>query len=407
METELRRMLLVVKKLWWIPVLLGIILAPITWYGGKQLGSTYVASTQLMIIQSVNGGNSVIGDATQGKTYLQFVESGPVLDRVLLEFGLSMSRFELARKIEARMLPGTSIIEIQVRDSDPQMAADLTNAIARHVESQISDLSLGQLQDNLDNLTRNVDTLKDRLVVVNSRIDELKNADNRKDPVVKAELASLTEERMQLQQSIADLDSTIRSINSELQTSMVPVVIIDSAQAPSAPQNTSAVIFGALGFMLGVLSGGCIIVYRIYRDHSINDARQLELVTSKPTLASMARTDVESPVAVKSVLLMTRTRSILNRSGHDGILLVTARQNDVNPNMLSAIESQVDAAGIKAVPAFGVLEDVNAIKNLSQASAAILLAGKGTTTSEDITRIVEIFGDLGIRSLGSVLVSPN
>lgn len=100
LEAELKQILNASRRLWWIPLLLGLILASVTWAADNAMSSSYIASTQLVVFQPVAGQNSVSGEGQQIQTYLQLVESGPVLDRVIIEFGLDMTRFDLASKIE-------------------------------------------------------------------------------------------------------------------------------------------------------------------------------------------------------------------------------------------------------------------------------------------------------------------
>ena len=95
------------------------------------------------------------------QTQFAIIESKENLDRVVKEMDLVSrwnvsSSFEaynrLVRKLRARDLKGTDLIEIEVFDPDPQLAADLANQIADSYKNRRGKLDRDQMQKGIEEL---------------------------------------------------------------------------------------------------------------------------------------------------------------------------------------------------------------------------------------------------------------
>ena len=102
----------------------------------------YEATTQLFV--SVRTGDTSVGDLSQGSSfaqqavtsYVSIVDSAAVLDRVIDDLDLPMTRRELAKQVTADSPQDTVLINIQVTDADPHQAvriADTTSAVLADV----------------------------------------------------------------------------------------------------------------------------------------------------------------------------------------------------------------------------------------------------------------------------------
>ena len=102
----------------------------------------YEATTQLFV--SVRTGETSVGDLSQGSSfaqqavtsYVSIVGSAAVLDRVIDDLDLPMTRRELAKQVTADSPQDTVLINIQATDADPDQAvriADTTSAVLADV----------------------------------------------------------------------------------------------------------------------------------------------------------------------------------------------------------------------------------------------------------------------------------
>jgi capsular exopolysaccharide synthesis family protein len=97
---------------------------------------TYSASTRLFV--SVRTDDTSVTDLTQGgtftqqrvKSYANLLTSPSLMQQVIRQLGLTYTPADLAEHVAASNPPDSVLLEIKVRDRDPQRAADIANAIA-------------------------------------------------------------------------------------------------------------------------------------------------------------------------------------------------------------------------------------------------------------------------------------
>ncbi len=142
---ELHDYLGILRKRW-----LSILLITLVAAGaglGLSLATTpqYTASTQLYV--SVQGG-ATSSDLLQGSnysrqqvtSYTQLVKSPLVLGPAIDELGLDLSSSDLAARVSANSPLNTSLINIQVTDEDPAVAAAIADTVAAEFAAVIDEL---------------------------------------------------------------------------------------------------------------------------------------------------------------------------------------------------------------------------------------------------------------------------
>lgn len=114
------------------------------------LPPTYKASA-LLIVNRAQGGtvslNDVMTAERLARTYAEVITKRPTLEKVIDELKLTYSPQQLKRKIEVRLIRDTQLIEILVKDSSPQKAAILANALAQKSSEEIVRLQKEVAQD--------------------------------------------------------------------------------------------------------------------------------------------------------------------------------------------------------------------------------------------------------------------
>jgi len=107
------------------------------------------------------------------QTQVQIIQSRPVVQRVIDSLGLANRRPELAQAVDpvatflkvvsVEPVRNTRLVEIQVEDPDPKLAAEVANALARAYVSQNLELKLASARDALTWLTTHVTDLKGKV----------------------------------------------------------------------------------------------------------------------------------------------------------------------------------------------------------------------------------------------------
>ena len=121
------------SKIWIIiavTVVCAAIIGNVTYF---LIDPTYTASSTVYLLQvEMQIGTQMTNDAAK------LAKSKSVIEPVLKDLKLQMDYEELAKKISVDNPTDTRLIDISVRDADPQMAADISNALADSLCEQVA-----------------------------------------------------------------------------------------------------------------------------------------------------------------------------------------------------------------------------------------------------------------------------
>jgi succinoglycan biosynthesis transport protein ExoP len=176
-SVHLREYVRVVRKHAWLILACFVVVVGAVIIGTYMQRPVYRAATRALIapeaprvvnIQEVapTGGDS----AELFQTQIQIVRSRPVVQRVIDSMELLNRKPELGRagdpaeeflrSVSVEPVRNTRLVEIQVEDSDPKLAAEMANALASAYVHQNLELKFGAARDALTWLTAQVQDLK-------------------------------------------------------------------------------------------------------------------------------------------------------------------------------------------------------------------------------------------------------
>jgi uncharacterized protein involved in exopolysaccharide biosynthesis len=178
--SHLREHLRVIRKRAWLIITCALAVLTIVAVATFLQRPIYRASTKALIeresprvvnIQEVSPSDADNVDFFQ--TQVQIIRSRPVVQRVIDSLGLIAKKPELAqapdpvasflKSVSVDPIRSTRLIEIQVDDPDPKLAAEIANALAATYVSQNLELKLAAARDALTWLTTHVGDLKTKV----------------------------------------------------------------------------------------------------------------------------------------------------------------------------------------------------------------------------------------------------
>ncbi|WP_216908510.1 hypothetical protein [Nocardia noduli] len=123
-------------------LVLGVVLAA---FQIQSTPATYSASSTMYV--SMATGTSV-ADSYQGglaaqqrvRSYLELVSSDAVVDRVIGQLGLRLSRDEMRGKITVDAPPATTLLTVTVTDEDPERSRVMTDEVVSQLRALVDDL---------------------------------------------------------------------------------------------------------------------------------------------------------------------------------------------------------------------------------------------------------------------------
>lgn len=131
---------------WWVVVLAALVTTGSTYLIGMQQDPIYQASSTVELkpspaladSQMISIMNVISSRRTALNTYARKATSGTVKERVAEQLGVRLAVVRSAN-ISASVLPETTLIEIRARANDPQLAADISNAVAQELLRSVPD----------------------------------------------------------------------------------------------------------------------------------------------------------------------------------------------------------------------------------------------------------------------------
>lgn len=156
-EFDLRELVKSLAKRVWIIVLCAVIVsATVLVYTVNFVSPLYRSDVTIY----VNNNSSVEGNYISSAdlavalrlvtTYVNIIQSNRVLEKVIAETGLNLSTDQLRSMISAEVVGETEMFRVTVTTPNPQMSADLANAIARVAPNEISTIIEGSSAKIID-----------------------------------------------------------------------------------------------------------------------------------------------------------------------------------------------------------------------------------------------------------------
>jgi capsular polysaccharide biosynthesis protein len=156
-EFDLRELASVLLKRVWIIILCAVIVgASVLVYTVNFVTPQYQSSVTIY----VNNNSSVEGNYISSAdlavalrlvtTYVNIIQSNTVLEKVIAEAGLNATTDQVRGMITAEVVGETEMFRVTVTTPNPQMSADLANAIARIAPAEISEIIEGSSAKIID-----------------------------------------------------------------------------------------------------------------------------------------------------------------------------------------------------------------------------------------------------------------
>ena len=199
---ELKQYLFLLKRWAWL-LILGVVLGS----AGAYVASTYQplvyqTSTKVMVSRApddTSSNYSALNDFQLASTYSQLIATGPVLQLVSDKLGFPVK----SDQISVRQIPDSLLLEITVRDSNPQRAAKIANTLIDTFVNYNDTLQSSRFASSEESLNAQISQ-------VQSQISSLQNE------MTQASQQSLQTQQQQVESHITDLEGQIKQLNDEI-----------------------------------------------------------------------------------------------------------------------------------------------------------------------------------------------
>ncbi len=156
-EIDLRELFKVLIKRAWIVILCAAILGAATLiYTVNFVTPQYDASVTMYVNNNTKSDGTYISSSDLAvalklvTTYVNIIQSERVLDKVIAEVGLALTANQVRPMISAEPVGDTEMFAVTVTTPNPQLSADLANAIAKVAPAEIAEIIEGSSAKVID-----------------------------------------------------------------------------------------------------------------------------------------------------------------------------------------------------------------------------------------------------------------
>ena len=156
-ELDLRDIFKALLKRAWIIVLCAVILATsVCVYTMNFVTPKYEASVTMYVNNNTGKNSNNISSSDLAvalrlvSTYVNIIQSNKVLEKVIAETGMNLSVGQVRGMISAEVVDETEMFRVRVATSNPQVSADIANAIAAVAPGEISEIIEGSSAKVID-----------------------------------------------------------------------------------------------------------------------------------------------------------------------------------------------------------------------------------------------------------------
>ncbi|GMQ79264.1 MAG: polysaccharide biosynthesis tyrosine autokinase [Anaerolineae bacterium] len=208
---ELKLIFIFIRRWIWL-LALGLILGAIASYVGSSYQTpVFQASTKIMVMQGPESGVSnltSLSDQELIRTYIELLTTRPVLEKTGQQLGFTVA----SGQISARQIPGTRLMEVTVRDSDPQRATLIANRIVEILIEQNETLQASRFSASEESYQAQIAQIEEQMALLQE--DEAL----RSEETLGALQQQLEDQRQELEDEILSIQSQKNALELEIET---------------------------------------------------------------------------------------------------------------------------------------------------------------------------------------------
>jgi len=220
------------------------------------------------------------------ETYAQLVRTQDVLEATLNNLEIDLTTDELNDLLVTRILPNTSLLQLDITYTDSILSADLVNMIANQlILASPSNLTPEQqsqvdlLNEQITSITQEITDLRGQLTSLDAQLSD-NNIDENQREELQLTRTTLINLINQSSSNIAQFTNTIASLQERTNS----VEIVENARIPQEPEGQRIITLTILGVILGGgLAFGTALVYE-YLNDTFHNSEEVSQSLKQPIL---------------------------------------------------------------------------------------------------------------------------
>lgn len=293
MDLNLKYYLSTLWKWSWLIALSTVVAAAACFWATSRMPRTYRTTTTIMVGRFMQtddpSGQDFYISQQLARSYVELVRRQPILQGAIESLGLDMWWQALAGQVEANLVPGTQLIQINVQDTNPQRAKAFADEIARQLilqsptpmeeqeQEQHREFINGRLttlQTQIEEAEQQINALQERLALENSA---------RGIQDIQSQIGGLEQKIDLWQNNYASLLDFYKGSRTNYLSVVEPAIVPIHPISPDVKKLVA--VAAASGFALA--AGAAFLLE--YLDDTIKTNEDVDRLLKLPTLGTIAR----------------------------------------------------------------------------------------------------------------------
>lgn len=272
-------------------IILGVLVAAIAAFVvSKNTTPIYQSSSRLLIDQApgASSGNDytqILVEERLAQTYVELLNTDPVLQETIDQLGLPFTTGQLKGRISVSAPQETQIIIIRVEDNDPSRAALIANTLGDVFITHNQTRESLRYAEPIANWESRLHTISDKIEAIETEINAIGEAVTAEE---RATLSRLETNLNEAQIQYTDIFNNLNTLQIEQAKESSNLIQIEEAKASNGPIRprtfTNVLLAAAVGGMIAV---GIIFLIE-YLDDTIKTPEQVLEDTDLTTLGAIA-----------------------------------------------------------------------------------------------------------------------
>ena len=291
---DLTRLWDVLRRWWWLLLACMAVAAVSSFLGTTQMPRIYQATSTVIVGQALEQVNPTGTDfyisQQLAETYREMIKRRPILTGAAQSLGLSY--IPDPGSVSASTVEGTQLLEIYVRDTDPERARLLADAVAQQLMLQspsgdpAQDERRAFISSQLAELEVKIDGVRAEIEEEQARLEQANSA-----RVIQEYQANI----QALQAKLIGYQNTYASLLPSVEGGSNKITMFEAATTPVAPisPNVPETVATAAAIGLPLALAGAFLID--YLDDTVRTGEEVSRLTGLPLMASIARMDGDGP----------------------------------------------------------------------------------------------------------------
>jgi non-specific protein-tyrosine kinase len=275
---DIRHIFALLKRWLWL-VLAVSLLTALAAYFLTARQTPYYRSVTTVLVNTANGDDAdyatVIQEDKAIMTYINMMETNPVLAQVQDALDLDMSLGQLKQAIAISTVTDTELIRVTVETTDPQDSAAIANTLVTIFADEIQDIQMDRFSESKASLETQIGTIEEQIEVAEEQNTAIMTPEERQSHDTK-----LTQYRTIYANLILSYEQ-LRLSEAQTLSTLVPVEAALPNPSPVRPQPFQTAL---LAGVVGLLASGGIIFLIDYLDDTIRSPEDVQRKFHLPVL---------------------------------------------------------------------------------------------------------------------------